>query len=187
MKQELLEGNAQKALDLLFRRPYQEFTLSEVAKELKSSKTTTYRALLKLKGTGLITIVPIGRGGLWRIRANYENPEFRKHKIVKNLLTIYTSGVVEHLDKVFGHPKAIVLFGSFRKGEDITGSDIDIAIEIAEDKELEIHRLSELEEFEFSVERQLKLHVFNRKRIDLNLFNNIANGIVLSGFLEVNK
>jgi hypothetical protein len=31
------------------------------------------------------------------------------------------------------------------------------------------------------------LHIFNRNNIDDNLFNNIANGILLWGFLEVKK
>ena len=32
---------------------------------------------------------------------------------------------------------------------------------------------------------KVNLHVFSRKHIDLNVFANIANGIVLNGFLEV--
>jgi hypothetical protein len=30
----------------------------------------------------------------------------------------------------------------------------------------------------------VNLHLFTRNRVDLNLFANIANGIVLEGFLE---
>ena len=45
----------------------------------------------------------------------------------------------------------------------------------------------ELSEFEKQIERKIQIHEFNKKVIDLNLFNNIANGIVLIGFLEVKK
>ena len=31
----------------------------------------------------------------------------------------------------------------------------------------------------------VNVHVFSRNKIDLNLFANIANGIILEGFLEV--
>ena len=36
---------------------------------------------------------------------------------------------MEFLNEYFGNPKAIILFGSFRLGEDLSTSDIDIAIE----------------------------------------------------------
>jgi len=29
------------------------------------------------------------------------------------------------------------------------------------------------------------LHIFSRNKVDLNLFANISNGIILDGFLEV--
>ena len=40
-------------------------------------------------------------------------------------------------------------------------------------------------EFEKMIKRHIQLHMFNRKNVDLHVFNNIANGIVLAGFLEV--
>lgn len=188
-KEQLFEEvtGVQKLFELFFRYPDQDFTLSEIAKETKISKSTASRILARFEGAGMITIIPLGKSGhLWRIRANYENPDFRNRKIVSNLAIIYDNNIVKYLNEVFGHPKAILLFGSFRKGEDTTGSDIDIAIETAEEKDLQIFTFKELEVFETEVERKVKVYVFNRKHIDLNLFNNITNGIVLSGFLEVN-
>jgi len=40
--------------------------------------------------------------------------------------------------------------------------------------------------FERDIGRKIQIHRFNRNVIDNNMFNSIANGIVLSGFLEVN-
>lgn len=178
----------QKLLGTFFRQPNRDFTLSEIAKEARISKSTASRLLANFGKYGIIKITPLGKNGhVLRIRANYENPLFRYQKIAYNLTTVYSGRIVEFLNEAFGHPKTIVLFGSFRSGEDTTGSDIDIAIETAGDRELQVLRLKELEAFESQTERQVKVHVFNRKHIDLNLFNNIANGIVLSGFLEVNK
>ena len=92
----------------------------------------------------------------------------------------------------------IIIFVSFRWGEDGRDSDIDIAVEILKNKEIEIISLKKLakrlkdpefskrvERFEKDVERNVQIHIFNKKRINTNLFNNIANGIVLGGFLEV--
>ena len=100
--------------------------------------------------------------------------------------------MVEFLNQYFGNPKAIILFGSFRKGEDFSTSDIDIAVEsdVSEATELENYKvieLKELGEFEKSVDKKIQLHLFNRKNVDAHVFNNIANGIVLSGFLEVKQ
>ena len=87
----------------------------------------------------------------------------------------------------FKNPKAIVLFGSFRKGEDLSNSDIDIAIETSEANEYKIIGLRELIEFEQIIGRKIQIHLFSRENVDIGVFNNIANGILLWGFLEVKK
>jgi len=94
---------------------------------------------------------------------------------------------VEFLAKEYNNPKSIILFGSFRKGEDVSSSDIDIAIEKEETKEYKTLFLKELADYEKFIRRRIQLHEFNRKIVDIHIFNNIANGIVLYGFLEVKK
>ncbi len=122
---------------------------------------------------------------IWRIKANQQSPEFIKSKVIHNLNFIYQSGLVEFLNEQFNNPKAIILFGSFRKGDDISTSDIDIAIESDEVEEYKTVTTKELIEFENLISRKIQIHLFNRKSVDINVFNNIANGIVLMGFLEV--
>ena len=46
-------------------------------------------------------------------------------------------------------------------------------------------RLGIVEQLGYRKKVNVNLHVFSRNKIDLNLFVNIANGIVLDGFLEV--
>ena len=177
-----------KIIEFLFRYPYHDFTLTEIAKETKVSKSTASRVLSRLKEAGFITINVLGKSGhIWRIQANYEHPLFIREKIIRNLGIIYRSGIVDYINDIFKYPKAIVLFGSFRKGEDSEDSDIDIAIETDEDIELKILEIEDFKVLETKLERKIKIYRFNRKKIDLNLFNNIANGIILSGFLEVKK
>jgi len=79
------------------------------------------------------------------------------------------------------------LFGSFRKGEDLSNSDIDIAIESEDCEDYKIVALRELSAQEKEINRKIQIHLFNRNSIDNGVFNNIANGILLWGFLEVNK
>ena len=82
----------------------------------------------------------------------------------------------------FSNP-TIILFGSFSRGEDIEESDIDIYIETHSKKKIS------LKKFESSLNRNIQL--FKHKSIhqirNKDLANNIINGIVLSGYLEVLK
>lgn len=167
---------------VLFTHPYQQFTLSELAKIGKVAKSTASRIVARLQKGGLVKLADLGI--VWRIQADYENFNFIKEKILYNLGVIYRSGIVEYLTQNW-HPKAVLLFGSFRKGEDAPGSDVDIALEMSEDADLKVMRIDDFKELESQLDRKINVYFFNRNKIDINLFNNIANGILLSGFLEV--
>jgi predicted nucleotidyltransferase len=174
-----------KVIEVLFKYPEKEFSLSDLAKEAQVAKANMGGILEEFHQAGLISIEKLSK--LWRIRANQTHWLYMRSKIVYNLNFIYKSGLVEFLVDYFKNPQAIILFGSFRKGEDISNSDIDIAIESNEVTEYTITGLRELSEFEKIIGKRIQLHIFNRKGIDIYVFNNIANGIVLWGFLEVNK
>ncbi len=174
-----------KIIDILFKYPEKEFSLSDLAKEAGVAKANIGNILSEFQEAGIIVIEKLSK--IWRIKSNQTNFLFIRSKIVYNLGFVYKSGLVEFLIEHFKNPKAIVLFGSFRKGEDLSNSDIDIAIETDEIKDYQTIILRELVEFEKIIGRKIQIHLFNRKGIDENLFNNIANGIILWGFLEVKK
>ena len=178
-----IETARQRVLGILFRYPEKEFSLSDLAKEAGVAKAHIGKILNELYSLSLIEITKLSK--IWRIKANQGSAEFIKGKIVYNLIFIYQSGLAEFLNEQFNNPKAMVLFGSFRKGDDISTSDIDVAIESDDSKDYQIGRHKKLIEFENQISRKIQIHLFNRKNIDLNVFNNIANGIVLFGFLEV--
>ena len=179
------ETTKDKIIEVLFRYPEKEFSLSDLAKEAGVAKANIGIILEEFMKEGLINIEKLSK--IWRIKANQTNWLYIKSKIIYNLNFIYKSGLVDFLVDYFKNPKAIILFGSFRNGEDISNSDIDTAIETSEAEEYQIISLRELIEFEKLINRKIQIHLFNRKSIDINLFNNIANGIVLTGFLEVKK
>ncbi len=178
-----IETARQKVLGILFKYPEKEFSLSDIAKEAGVAKAHIGKILDEFYSLELITLEKLSK--IWRIKANRQNPEYIKNKIVYNLGFIYHSGLVEFINEEFNNPKAIILFGSFRKGDDISTSDIDIAIESDGAKGYQIVMHKKLAEFENQIGRKIQIHSFSRKNVDLNVFNNIANGIVLSGFLEV--
>jgi predicted nucleotidyltransferase len=178
-----IQNSTQRVLEVLFQYPEKEFSLSDIAKEARVAKPHIGAILANLEQIGFITITKLSK--IWRIKANQQNTNFVKSKIIYNLNFIYQSGLVKFLEDHFHNPKAIILFGSFRKGEDFSTSDIDIAIETDEMKEYETLGLRELSDFEKEIRKRIQIHLFNKKNVDIHVFNNIANGIVISGFLEV--
>lgn len=179
----LIQNSLQRIIQVLFTYPEKEFSLTDLAKESRVAKPNMNPILNKLEKLKLIKILKLSC--IWRIKANQESLNFQKTKIIYNLNLIYNSGIIESLNDFYKNPKVIILFGSFRTGEDLSTSDIDIAIEVDEVKEYTTKSLNELKEFEKLIKRNIQIHLFHRKNIDINVFNSIANGIVLKGFLEV--
>ncbi len=184
-----------KILEELFKHPDIEYSLTDLAKEARVPKSYIGKILQEFYEFGIIKIIKLTK--IWRIMANTQNSLFVRNKIIFNLNYIYQIGLVEFLNDLYNNPKTIILFGSFRNGEDISESDVDIAIETEEVKnkyqvlllrELIVGTKEHLEyitNIENNINRKIQIHIFNRQNIDINVFNNIANGIKLSGFLEV--
>ena len=180
-----IQNAKQRVLEVFFQYTEKEFSLSDLAKEAAVAKPHIGKILKEFEKNELISITKLSK--IWRIRANQQQWNFLKSKIIYNLNFMYNSGLVEFLNNYYNSPKAIILFGSFRRGEDFSDSDIDIAIEIEGIEEYKTIFLRELIEHEKAIGRKIQIHLFNKQNIDNHLFNNIANGIVLLGFLEVNK
>ena len=176
------ETSRLRVMLVLFKYPEKEFSLSDLAREAGVAKTNIGQILDELHKLNFIEIVKLSN--IWRIKANQKNWLFIRTKISYNLGLIYGGNLVDFLNEKYLNPKAIILFGSYRRGEDISTSDIDIAVETDDIKEYKTERLQELEDFENAIGRKIQMHLFNRKTVDKHLFGNIANGIVLLGFLE---
>ena len=178
------QTNQEKVLDIFLDDPLEKFHLREIARMTGLNPNTVLNISGKLVEEELL--LKEKKRHVVEFSANV-NERFRELKIVRNLGRIYDSGLVNYLNKHFKNPRAIVLFGSFRKGEDINGSEIDIAIENNGFEKYEIEKLKGLEGFEKEFKKEIEIHLFKKGKVDINLFNSILNGIILSGFLEVNK
>jgi len=166
-----------------FSYPTKEMSLSDLAQELRISKTTANIAVKHLVNDGFLKVVTLGR--LWRISCNQKHQYFFTRKIGHNLVMVFESGILEAIHKYIPNPRAVILFGSYRKGDDTDESDIDIAVEVLNDEDVRIFQLPKLPQLSYRKNVPVNVHIFSRNKIDLNLFANIANGIVLEGFLEV--
>lgn len=172
-------------MELFFKYPSIEFTLTEVAEKTELSKGTASKIIKELKGAGFITVLDLDI--IYRIKANRENWIYQREKIVRNFAQIVRSNIMEFLVKEFNNPKCILVYGSFRRGEDDEDSDVDIAVEVNEGMETGTFEYKEFKEIESYLNRKIAVHVFNRKGVDRNVFANMANGIVMYGMLEVSK
>ena len=87
---------------------------------------------------------------------------------------------MDHLKKELSNP-AVVVFGSYSRGEDVEDSDIDLYIETPS------KRRPSVEMFKKMLERDIQIfqHKNIREIANPGLANNIVNGVTLNSHMEV--
>jgi len=150
----------------------------EVAKLLKVSPTAIAKALKKLEKEMLIKIEKSKTMNLTSLSLNRDEQKGMISKKIENLKMIYESGLVDFLEEKFPGT-SIILFGSYSKGEDTIKSDLDIAIIGSKEKNID------LSEFEKKLERIINLNFYDSFNMNKHLKNNILNGTVLVGSVEL--
>lgn len=161
----------------------QILNLRKVAKLLKVSPTAVSNALAELEKEGIIKIKSAKPMNLLSIEFNRDNKRAIELKRAENLKMIYESGLSDFLFSEFPGC-TIILFGSYSKGEDAwigeNRSDIDIAIIGTNGKELS------LDNFDKLLERTVTINFYETwGKIHKNLKDNILNGIILSGGVDL--
>src|SRR3989338_856899 len=161
-----------KILEKFIEEPEREFHVREVARAVKVSPATASQYLKKLAKAGLLTSKLERNHRLYR--ANAESSNYRDTKIHYNISRIKGSGLVDYLKIELNHPKAIILFGSFRKGDNVPESDIDIFVVAAVKKKLN------LSGFEKKLGHPIQLFVYSQSELEKmklknrELLNNIG-------------
>jgi len=164
----------------------QEFNQRSISKHLKVSPTTISNLLPELEKEGVITVKKQGKMNLSLIGFNRNNHKAIQLKRVENLKLIYESGLSDYLYDEFPGC-TIILFGSYSLGEDAwfgendsRNSDVDIAIIGTKGKELNLIKYNSCLEKKISVN-----YYVSWKEVHKNLKDNLLNGIVLSGGIEL--
>jgi len=163
----------------IFNFPNKTFHIRELTRETGYSTTAITKGLKELNKHDIIILeeTPITTN----IKANLESEAYRFYKLVFNLYRLQKSGFIDILKEHY-RSEAIILFGSFSKGEDNENSDIDILI-ITPKKD---HSGIYLEKFEKEFNRKINLHILqNIEKSSTEFKNTISNGIVLYGYLKV--
>ncbi|MEK6969785.1 MAG: nucleotidyltransferase domain-containing protein [Nanoarchaeota archaeon] len=158
-----------KVLGFFFKTPNDSVTVRELAVKVGMSRSTIQRCLTTLRQEKYIS-----ENNQWI------DSWFNKvRKINYYVEQICSSGIVDYLEEQLG-ASAIILFGSFRKGEAVKDSDIDIFVECAREKEVNLR--------EFEKKLGHKIQVFTKPKITLlpaHLLNNVVNGIKLKGYFTI--
>ena len=175
----LQKSSIEHVLSVFFLFPTKSHNLMEISRTVGIAHTSVKKNLTVLVKLGFITEIfeKKGRRRFPLYKAKRENMLFQQYKLLYNLISIYDSNLIKHIEEKLS-PRAIIVFGSYRRGEDVEDSDIDIYVECREEQLI-------LQTFEKKLGRKIEIH-FNENFASYSkeLKNNIINGIVVSGFLE---
>lgn len=172
----LTKDNAYKIMKLFFDSPDKKFYIREIARLTGLSAPGVLKILKKLKKENLLKSE---RENVVENISALRNERFLVLKKTYNLLSLFDSGLIQCLKDKYEEPEAIVVFGSYSRGEDVSGSDIDIAV--VTQKETQI----QCKEYENYLKRKISIYEIQMSNIDKEFLNNLANGMVVYGFLRV--
>lgn len=162
---------------LLCLRSGEKLSQREIANMLNVSPTAVAKSLHKLLNNEFAICEKTKTINF--ISLNFNNKLVIELKRVENLKNIYLSGLSDYLEESLAG-SAIILFGSYSKGEDSINSDIDIAIIERTHKNLDLDKYKKI------LNRDININFYESwKDIHKNLRNNILTGIVLHGGIDL--
>lgn len=158
----------EKILELFYEFPNRRFTIREISNLTKIPRASVHKYFDELKREKLIVKDMASDSFLFKIK-----------KINYFIEKIVTSGLIDELIEKL-NPSCIIVFGSVRKGDSVKESDIDIFVESAVKKNIE------LKKYEKKLEHEIQLFVeSNINKLQSHLFNNVVNGIKLYGSFKL--
>jgi len=169
-----------KVAELIFNNPNSTFHIRGIVKEVGLSTTAIVRAVDDLHKFGIIEVEKTDI--TTNIKADLESEAYRFYKKVFNLYRLERYNIIKALVNEFS-AKTVVLFGSYAKGEDVEGSDVDILILSNQKEKLNKSKFGRTEK---ALNRKINLHVLpSLDKSSSEFKNTVANGIVLHGYLKV--
>lgn len=167
----------QRLLDLFFQKPMSKFHVRELGR-LTNLDTKTVMKYLKDFVRKCLVIRKKEKKGFPFYEANRLSPLYRYKKSQLMIEKIYESDLIPFLEKEL-KPKVLILFGSIQKGTYHEKSDVDIFVQAKQKK-------IDLSKFEKKLKHKIVLFFEeDPKNLTKGLLQNIYNGYVLSGQLEL--
>ncbi len=172
----ITEDNNYRVMRLFFDKPEKAYHIREIARLVRLSPPGVIKIVSRLKKEGLL--ISKREKVVENVRAS-KTDRFLRLKKYHNVERLFEIGLVEALRDAYQDPEAIVLFGSCSKGEDISTSDVDIAVIAAREAKINTKK------FERVLDKKINVYVVQPKKSEPEFLNSLANGTVLFGFLEV--
>jgi len=167
----------QEILRLFFVKAGTSLNQRQIANLLKVTPPAVMKAMPYLEKEDMIKLKQDKETKRWSVELN-RNQMVMQLKRADNLKQIYETGLADFLEKEFAGA-TLILFGSYSRGEDIINSDIDIAIIGRKDRQIDISR------YEKILERKININYYISFKIERHLKENLCNGIVLAGGIEL--
>lgn len=172
----LTKDNNYRVMKLFFDSPERKFHIREIARLTRLSAPGVIKIIGKLRKEGLLVSE---KGKVMEDVHASKSERFLLLKRCYNVQALFESGLMGFLREEYEEPEAIVLFGSYSKGEDVSTSDIDMAIVTKK-------RLApDLKRFERMLNRKINIYEVQTEESEREFLNSLANGTVLYGFLKV--
>ena len=169
----------EEILRFLFVNAGDTFNARGIAIPLDVSQPAVAKALPRLEKLGFVRVAKDKNSKRFSIELDRENPLVIGMKRADNIRQVYESGLAGFLRENFPGC-AVILFGSFARGEDTRSSDVDIAVVGAKGKSLD------LSGFERKIMKEIRVNFYTSfRQISSELRNNILGGILLSGWIEL--
>jgi len=165
---------------LFFDSPRRKYYIREVASLVGVAPRTAKKYLENMREMKLLSL---RKDKLYdSYVADTESIDFKNSKVFYVMKKIRNSGLVDFIERKFNYP-AIILYGSASRGEDVENSDIDIFVVAKKCEDVNVDKFSS------DIGREVHMMCMNEQDFksgkNSELINNVINGIVISGFLEV--
>lgn len=160
-------------------KPNAKHRVREIERILKLPLPSVIRYCKELEQEDILAINRIGSVSFYTAS---RSETYLLEKKLYNIKQVYGSGLINYLKIELSNP-AIVLFGSFAKGEDIENSDIDLYLETPSKKQVDLENFKKILKREIQIFRYKDL----KEITNPHLANNIINGIIVNSYIEVFK
>ena len=160
-----------RVLEVFFKEPIKIHFIKEISKKISLAHTSVRNHVREIEKNGLI--MKKHAKPFDGFISNRESERFLFEKQIYNLYSLFEVKMELVLKLA---PKAIILFGSYQKGEDIEESDIDLLVISKVKKEVV------LEKYEKKLERKIHItFIGDIAELEKNLKDNVKNGWILYG------
>jgi len=156
-------------LEWVYEHPESTFSIRKISHQLNIPRSTTQKILGLLRKKRMVSTEN-------QFVDNWKNRMLKTHYYLEKIVE---SGLIDYLEEELA-ASAIILFGSFRKGESNFQSDIDLFVECAKEKKLD------LKPFENKLKHKIELFTKTKiVQLPESLLNNVLNGIKIKGYFTL--